>query len=52
MRPAATIDDAMPNPNAVSAANLMRLAVLAGDDAWREKADHLIEGVLARRSKT
>ena len=24
----------------------MRLAVLSGDDAWREKADRLIEGVL------
>ena len=26
--------------------NLVRLAVLTGDDAWREKADRLIEGVL------
>ena len=26
--------------------NLVRLAVLAGDDAWRDKADRLIEGVL------
>ena len=24
----------------------MRLAVLAGDDAWREKADRLFDGVL------
>ena len=31
---------------AIAAANLVRLAVLAGDDAWREKADRLIEGVL------
>jgi uncharacterized protein YyaL (SSP411 family) len=46
VRPAATQDDATPNPNSVAAANLVRLAVLAGDDAWREKADRLIEGVL------
>jgi uncharacterized protein len=46
VRPAATFDDATPNPNSVSAANLVRLAVLAGDDAWRNKADRLIEGVL------
>ena len=46
VRPAATSDDATPNPNAVAAGNLVRLAVLAGDDAWRDKADRLIEGVL------
>ena len=34
--PAATNDDATPNPNAIAAANLVRLAVLAGDDAWRD----------------
>jgi uncharacterized protein len=46
VRPGATMDDATPNPNGVSAQNLVRLAVLSGDDAWREKADRLIEGVL------
>ena len=46
MRPSATTDDATPNPNGVAAQNLTRLAVLAGDDAWRQKADRLIEGVL------
>ena len=46
VRPAATYDDATPNPNSVAAGNLVRLAVLAGDDAWRDKADRLIEGVL------
>jgi uncharacterized protein len=46
VRPSATQDDATPNPNGVAAANLVRLAVLAGDDAWREKADRLIGGVL------
>jgi uncharacterized protein len=47
VRPAGTNDDATPNPNGVAAANLVRLAVLSGDDTWRDKADRLIEGVLA-----
>jgi uncharacterized protein YyaL (SSP411 family) len=47
VRPNATNDDATPNPNAIAAQNLIRLAVLAGDDAWRDKADRLLEGVLA-----
>ena len=47
LRPHSTVDDATPNPNAVAAQNLLRLAVLAGDDAWRAKADRLIEGVLS-----
>jgi uncharacterized protein len=42
IRPAATADEATPNHNAVAAGNLIRLALLAGDDAWREKADRLI----------
>ena len=46
VRPGATNDDATPNPNGVAAQNLVRLAVLSGDDAWREQADRLIEGVL------
>ena len=32
IRPAATTDEATPNHNAVAAQNLIRLAVLAGDD--------------------
>jgi uncharacterized protein YyaL (SSP411 family) len=47
VRPAQTSDDATPNPNAIAAQNLARLAALAGDDAWRERADALFEGVLA-----
>jgi uncharacterized protein YyaL (SSP411 family) len=47
VRPGATSDDATPNPNALAAQNLVRLATLAGDAQWREKADRLIEGVLA-----
>jgi uncharacterized protein len=45
IRPAATTDDATPNHNAVAAQNLIRLAVLSGDDAWREKADRLIGAI-------
>jgi uncharacterized protein YyaL (SSP411 family) len=47
IRPAATTDDATPNPNSIAAANLVRLAVLSGDDQWRQKADRLFDGVLA-----
>ena len=47
LRPHSTVDDATPNPNAVAAQNMLRLAVLAGDDAWRVKADRLIEGILS-----
>jgi uncharacterized protein YyaL (SSP411 family) len=46
VRPAATNDDATPNPNGVAAQNLVRLAALTGDEAWRRQADRLIEGVL------
>jgi uncharacterized protein YyaL (SSP411 family) len=47
LRPHATADDATPNPNSVAAANLVRLAALTGDAHWRNKADRLIEGILA-----
>lgn len=47
LRPHATSDDATPNPNAVAAQNLVRLAVLSGNDRWREQADRLIDGILA-----
>jgi hypothetical protein len=47
LRPHSTADDATPNPNAVAAQNLVRLAVLSGDDQWREKADRLIQGILS-----
>jgi uncharacterized protein YyaL (SSP411 family) len=46
VRPHSTLDDAIPNPNAIAAQNLARLAVLAGDDAWRESADRLFDGIL------
>jgi uncharacterized protein YyaL (SSP411 family) len=47
VRPAGTSDDATPNPNALAAQNLVRLAAFTGDHAWRETADRLIEGILA-----
>jgi uncharacterized protein YyaL (SSP411 family) len=51
VRPGATNDDATPNPNGVAAQNLVRLAVLAGDDRFRAQADRLIEGVLAANAE-
>ena len=45
VRPAATTDEATPNHNAVAAGNLIRLALVAGDDTWREKADRLIASI-------
>jgi uncharacterized protein len=45
VRPAATTDEATPNHNAVAAGNLVRLAFLSGDDAWRDRADHLIAAI-------
>jgi uncharacterized protein YyaL (SSP411 family) len=45
IRPAATADEATPNHNAVAAQNLIRLAVLGGDDTWRDKADRLIAAI-------
>jgi hypothetical protein len=41
-----TIDDAIPNPNALQAQNLVRLALLTGDDSYRERADRLFDGLL------
>ena len=46
VRPQSTLDEAIPNPNALIAQNLVRLAVLAGDDSWRAKADGLLDALL------
>jgi uncharacterized protein YyaL (SSP411 family) len=46
VRPNATTDDATPNPNAIAAQNLVRLAVLTGDDHWRTAADRLFDGLM------
>src|SRR5580693_7200222 len=45
IRPASTADEATPNHNAVAAQNLIRLALLAGEDRWREQADRLIAAI-------
>jgi len=46
LRPNSTRDDAIPNPHAWMAQNLVRLAALTGEYSYREKADRLFEGVL------
>ena len=48
LRPEATADDAVTNPNALIARNLVRLATLTGDEAYRARADRLFEGLLPR----
>jgi uncharacterized protein YyaL (SSP411 family) len=45
VRPDSLIDEATPNPNGVAAQNLVRLAILTGDDIWRERADILFDGL-------
>jgi len=51
LRPHSTADDATPNPNALAAKNLIRLAALTGEIAFREKADRLIEGILSANAQ-
>jgi uncharacterized protein YyaL (SSP411 family) len=46
VRPASTLDEALPNHNAIAAQNLVRLAVLAGDDAYRTRADKMFDALL------
>ena len=41
----------MPNANSVAAQNLVRLAALTGDLAYREKADRLIDGILSANAQ-
>jgi uncharacterized protein len=47
VRPSATTDEATPNPNAVAAQNLIRLALFTGQHAWRDKVDALFAGIAA-----
>jgi uncharacterized protein YyaL (SSP411 family) len=51
LRPHSTADDATPNPNSVAAQNLVRLAVLSGDDKWRDRADRLMETIVSASSQ-
>jgi uncharacterized protein YyaL (SSP411 family) len=46
VRLALTRDDALPNPHALMAQNLIRLSLLAGDDSYRERADRLFDHAL------
>jgi hypothetical protein len=46
VRLAMTLDDATPNPSALMAQNLVRLAVLAGHDKYRDRADRLFDGII------
>jgi uncharacterized protein YyaL (SSP411 family) len=48
IRPHSTLDDAIPNHNGLIAQNLVRLAVLTGDDRFRSKADALFAAILPR----
>ena len=48
VRPHATIDDAIPNHNGMIAQNLVRLAVLGGEERWRTKTDALFAALLPR----
>ncbi len=51
VRPRPTMDEATPNPNAVEAQNLIRLAILSGDESWRDAADRLFDRLLPHASK-
>jgi uncharacterized protein len=51
LRPHSTMDDAVPNANSVAAQNLVRLAVLSGDEVWRQKADRLMDGIIAAAAR-
>jgi uncharacterized protein YyaL (SSP411 family) len=46
VRPRSTADEATPNPNSIAAQNLVRFALLSGQDAWRSQADRLFDGLL------
>jgi uncharacterized protein len=46
IRPHATIDDAIPNHNGLIAQNLVRLAVLTGDEHWSSRRDALFTALL------
>jgi uncharacterized protein len=46
IRPHSTLDEAIPNPNALIAQNLVRLAVLTGKDDYRQRGDALFDGLL------
>jgi uncharacterized protein YyaL (SSP411 family) len=48
IRPHSTVDDAIPNHNGLIAQNLVRLAVLTGDDRFHTQADAMFAAILPR----
>jgi hypothetical protein len=46
VRPHSTLDEAIPNHNALIAQNLIRISALTGDDRWRARADQVFDGLL------
>jgi uncharacterized protein YyaL (SSP411 family) len=46
IRPQSTADEAISNHNALIAQNLVRLAAVTGDAAWRARADRLFDALL------
>jgi uncharacterized protein YyaL (SSP411 family) len=51
IRPHSTVDDAIPNHTGLIAQNLVRFAVLTGDDSWRRKIDMLFVRMLGRATE-
>ena len=47
LRPLPTLDEAIPNHNAVMVDNLLRLAAVTGTDHWRRRADEILVGLSA-----
>jgi uncharacterized protein len=50
VRPHSLLDEAVPNFHAVAVQNFVRLAVLSGEDVWRERADEWLASLLAQAS--
>jgi uncharacterized protein YyaL (SSP411 family) len=46
IRPDSTADEATPNSNSIAAQNLVRLALVTGQDTWRTQVDRLFDGIL------
>ncbi len=51
VRPHSSVDDAIPNHNGIIAQNLVRLAVLDGNERWRARADALFAALLPRAAE-
>jgi uncharacterized protein len=46
IRPQSLLDEAVPNLHTITVQNLVRLSVLSGEDAWRARADELLDSLL------